>query len=246
MSKTILKKQGGFTIVELLIVIVVIAILAAVTIVAYTGIQARAKEAKTVSMVRSTANALEAYKAVNSQYPKVSSTPMSTITGACLGKGYPNDTCATLQFTGDCSTYGVTDYSEMRAFTTSNDLDAQLLQFLKTNLPALTFDPFTILIPLDNGSTTCKLKQSIYGMYYSIACEVYIDGNGMPISSNDAYNECYDATAYQVTYQLPKKNSSCGVSGAKDMTSLYETAYAQQINGTACVLIGGKTLPYQP
>lgn len=37
------QKQKGFTIVELLIVIVVIAILAAVTIVAYTGIQNRAK-----------------------------------------------------------------------------------------------------------------------------------------------------------------------------------------------------------
>lgn len=35
-------KQIGFTIVELLIVIVVIAILAAITIVAYTGIQNRA------------------------------------------------------------------------------------------------------------------------------------------------------------------------------------------------------------
>lgn len=37
---------SGFTIVELLIVIVVIAILAAISIVAYTGIQARANDAK--------------------------------------------------------------------------------------------------------------------------------------------------------------------------------------------------------
>lgn len=37
-------KQAGFTIVELLIVVVVIAILAAITIVAYTGIQNRAKD----------------------------------------------------------------------------------------------------------------------------------------------------------------------------------------------------------
>lgn len=37
------KRQGGFTIVELLIVIVVIGILAAITIVAYNGIQERAR-----------------------------------------------------------------------------------------------------------------------------------------------------------------------------------------------------------
>ena len=41
-----LTKQKGFTIVELLIVIVVIGILAAITIVAYNGVQARARQAK--------------------------------------------------------------------------------------------------------------------------------------------------------------------------------------------------------
>ena len=37
------KTKSGFTIVELLIVIVVIGILAAITIVAYNGIQSRAR-----------------------------------------------------------------------------------------------------------------------------------------------------------------------------------------------------------
>ena len=41
-----LKQQSGFTIVELLIVIVVIAILAAISIVAYNGIQNRSKVTK--------------------------------------------------------------------------------------------------------------------------------------------------------------------------------------------------------
>ena len=45
-------KQKGFTIVELLIVIVVIAILAAITIVSYNGIQTRAKTERANSELR--------------------------------------------------------------------------------------------------------------------------------------------------------------------------------------------------
>ena len=44
-----LSTQRGFTIVELLIVIVVIGILAAITVVAYTGIQQRARVAVLMS-----------------------------------------------------------------------------------------------------------------------------------------------------------------------------------------------------
>ena len=64
------RKQLGFTIVELLIVIVVIAILAAITIVAYTGIQDRAKASAMVSEVNQVVKKLEAYKVQNNElYP---------------------------------------------------------------------------------------------------------------------------------------------------------------------------------
>ncbi|PIZ60082.1 hypothetical protein COY18_01845, partial [Candidatus Saccharibacteria bacterium CG_4_10_14_0_2_um_filter_41_11] len=42
------KKERGFTIVELLVVIVVIGILAAITIVSYTGITAKANTTKSL------------------------------------------------------------------------------------------------------------------------------------------------------------------------------------------------------
>lgn len=63
------KKQSGFTIVELLIVIVVIAILAAVTIVAYNGIQNQAKNQQTISAVRSYYTALSSYAVKNNTLP---------------------------------------------------------------------------------------------------------------------------------------------------------------------------------
>lgn len=63
------KQQSGFTIVELLIVIVVIAILAAITIVAYNGIQDRARTAKKYADISAIKKKLENYKTLNSSYP---------------------------------------------------------------------------------------------------------------------------------------------------------------------------------
>ncbi|MBC7868736.1 prepilin-type N-terminal cleavage/methylation domain-containing protein [Candidatus Saccharibacteria bacterium] len=62
-------KQHGFTIVELLIVIVVIGILAAITIVAYNGIQGRAQAAAVSSALEQTAKKLALYVVDNSSYP---------------------------------------------------------------------------------------------------------------------------------------------------------------------------------
>lgn len=61
----------GFTIVELLIVIVVIAILATISIVAYTGVQARARDSMQIDKVSKIARALEFYKFDNNQYPPI-------------------------------------------------------------------------------------------------------------------------------------------------------------------------------
>jgi len=54
-------QQKGFTIVELLIVIVVIAILAAITIVAYNGIQQRARDTKRKDDVTAVAKLVQMY-----------------------------------------------------------------------------------------------------------------------------------------------------------------------------------------
>lgn len=65
-------KRSGFTIVELLIVIVVIGILAAITIVSFNGVSSRARVAAVQSDLESGAKTLEAAKfdpAANEQYP---------------------------------------------------------------------------------------------------------------------------------------------------------------------------------
>lgn len=59
----------GFTIVELLIVVVIIAILAAITITTYSGIQQRANNAAIIDAASKTYRILEAYIGANDAYP---------------------------------------------------------------------------------------------------------------------------------------------------------------------------------
>ena len=66
-SKT--QAQKGFTIVELLIVVVVIAILAAITIVSYNGITNRANASAAKSTAATLQKKAELYQSENGRYP---------------------------------------------------------------------------------------------------------------------------------------------------------------------------------
>jgi len=63
------RKQQGFTIVELLIVIVVIGILATLVITTFTGIQQKARDTKRQTDVNAMQGQIEAYFAQNGKYP---------------------------------------------------------------------------------------------------------------------------------------------------------------------------------
>ena len=63
------KSRSGFTIIELLIVIVVIAILAAITVVAYNGIQQRARDSRRKADMALLQKALDMYYLDNGTFP---------------------------------------------------------------------------------------------------------------------------------------------------------------------------------
>lgn len=65
------KNQSGFTIVELLIVIVIIGILAGLVISTFVGVQQKARNSERQTDINTIAGQLEAYYAKNSGYPSL-------------------------------------------------------------------------------------------------------------------------------------------------------------------------------
>lgn len=111
------RNNNAFTIVELLIVIVVIAILAAITVISYMGIQQKAQFSKMQADLSSLNRAILMYYTDNGHYPI---TPKTEVEASCssgnwcgwnraTGDGFipglaPKYISSTPQFTGDDST----------------------------------------------------------------------------------------------------------------------------------------------
>ena len=117
-SKT---KQSGFTIVELLIVIVVIGILAAIVLVAFNGIRTNAENTKTIQAVAQYVKAINIYATTKGQYP--------IVTGVypCLGP-HPG-ACGRVTAGASCLVYG--------GSSTNTDFEA-LIKEVMPSLPQLS------------------------------------------------------------------------------------------------------------
>jgi len=96
-SKGMRASIKGFTIVELLIVIVIIGILAAIVIVAYNGVNDNANKTKVASELRQWQKLYEGYKATYGTYPAMANGSY------CLGTGFSTGYCSYI--------YGPTIYS---------------------------------------------------------------------------------------------------------------------------------------
>ncbi|MDQ5932286.1 MAG: ral secretion pathway protein [Patescibacteria group bacterium] len=82
-----MKKSVGFTIVELLIVIVVIGILAAITVIAFSNINAKSRDNERYAEAKTIMKALELYKADRGVYPPNSATTAVNGPGGACGDG---------------------------------------------------------------------------------------------------------------------------------------------------------------
>jgi len=79
------KRQKGFTLIEILIVVAIIGLLSSIILVGLGSFRARGRDARRVADLRETQNALELYYAKNGSYP--GSAAWSALSGTLTGAG---------------------------------------------------------------------------------------------------------------------------------------------------------------
>jgi prepilin-type N-terminal cleavage/methylation domain-containing protein len=141
------KQQTGFTIVELLIVIVVIGILAALVITTYTGIQAKGRNANRQSDVNSVQTHLEAYFAQNGNYPSLTDMNNSAwVSGNLTGL----DPAALQDPQGSSQTLASSPAAKVYSYEVTNSSDTSCESDDKTCAK------YTLTATLESGGTYVK------------------------------------------------------------------------------------------
>ena len=120
-------KRRGFTIIELLVVIVVIAILATITVVTYSGIQARAFDAKRASALSTYVKLFTMYKDEHGAYP------IPSAGYACLGERSHYQKVSRWSSEGGC--YGIDVGASIHPVISVDDGINNKLREYAANLP---------------------------------------------------------------------------------------------------------------
>lgn len=161
---------SGFTIVELLIVIIVIAILAAITLVVYTGMQTRAENTKTMNAVTTYVKALKLQAADTGAFPIHTNYP-------CLGDA--TETCGT---TATC--WGVGWVTGQAAFVSS-------VKAYISKTPALSSQSMACNTGVAKGGFYYSADGQTAWVYYFLRGDV---GCGTPGGLSPTKNQTQDTT----------------------------------------------------
>ena len=192
----------GFTIVELLVVVVIISILAALVIGTYNGIQSRAANSRVMASVSSSVKLLNMYHQEYGAWPQESITPSWWVYVYCLGKDYP------LYTMGGTSNDESPNIRLPRRGCTDTNSSVKFEADWMANIvaPYGTLPQAAALI--DNWRYA-----PIYGVVYQGYSLMYasIPGLNYPVVNGVTQN----GTSHFVTYSLMGDLSSCGLQNAQ-------------------------------
>jgi prepilin-type N-terminal cleavage/methylation domain-containing protein len=148
-------KMTGFTIVELLIVIVVIAILAAITIVAYNGIQTRSQNAKISADLALLNRAIQSARVNSNEIALRYVTSSAGTAGTCMYKAPGTDLATLDKATDTCWTQYLTS---MQRISDASGVNVRGL-----------VDPWGRPYALDEnekeGATQCGTGKDVIGIF---------------------------------------------------------------------------------
>ena len=114
--------QHGFTIVELLVVIVVIGILAAITIVSYAGISGKATVASMQSDLSNSSQQLKVFQVLNGVYPQTNNCAIAeSSTNICLKKSGSNNLSYSYNNSTSPQTFCITVINGTNNYRITND-----------------------------------------------------------------------------------------------------------------------------
>lgn len=141
--------KSGFTIVELLIVIVVIGVLATMVLISFNRVRQRAQNVETIANISQFKKAIEGYVIDNGMVPmdaEAQATPIN-VYSTCLGEGYDDQTCAT---------------GSSGPITENTELCNQLSRYINcVGIPVSTQPPVTVTA---SGSTVTITGATYYAM----------------------------------------------------------------------------------
>jgi prepilin-type N-terminal cleavage/methylation domain-containing protein len=205
------KQQKGFTIVELLIVVVVIAVLAGIAIVSYSSVRQQAVASQAGAAASQYRRILMTYLNDNSQYPVV---PTANYYYACLGTGYivrdssGREACRWVnspryvQPDFNTALASLSRYQmNMSGYAPSTLSDGTVIQgmsfvFVRKNMSNAFVVDGTVreylieyVVPFDNGCTETLQREVSTGPYYRLITNSNTKESGYNYS--DGFSICY-------------------------------------------------------
>lgn len=221
------RQRTGFTIVELLVVIIVIAILAVVIVVAFNGITRRANVADLQTSMKAVVKAMESDKSTTGSYP--SSIPGSLIvsTGIKLNyfSGDPNNYCinGTSRSDSNMKMFVSNTDTEPKYGTCTTGEDASYNPYTSASGPAIGAVGWTSLIA--GGNHTCASYDNVlycwgWGAYGRLG-----NGQNVDIPTPSAVNTTTGVGGGNISYITAGTGATCVIDSSNK-------AYCWGANGT--------------